>query len=334
MSEFDPMKHDLQKLFGQFGQVTKGLPVVLFTLFLIIGGCGAMSSFYTVQPDEEAVVLRFGKYHATSPPGLHFKVPFGIDRAIRIQTKQIKQEEFGFRTASTRGARTSYSERQFDEESLMLTGDLNVADVEWITQYQISEPQKYLFNAKEPIKNIRDISEAIMRRVVGDRLVGDVLTVGRQEIAIEAKNLMQDVLDKYDMGIRVVSIKLQDVNPPDPVKPSFNDVNSAKQEQEQLINQAEREYNKVIPEARGKAEESIARAEGYATSIVNRAEGDAKRFNLVLAQYKRAPKITRERMYLEAIEKILKEVKSFTVVDPKVKGLLPVFENPIQKGGK
>ncbi|MCB0363464.1 MAG: FtsH protease activity modulator HflK, partial [Bdellovibrionales bacterium] len=232
----------LQEKLEQFFQNPKFL---FYILAVVATTLGAYSSFYTIQPDEEGVVLRFGRYHQTTEPGLHFKLPFGIDETIKVKTKLILQEEFGFRTNSVSGKRTSYVDSGLGEESLMLTGDLNVADVEWITQFQVSEPQKYLFNVRDPIQNIRDISEAMMRRVVGDRLVNDVLTVGRTEIAAEAKELTQAVLDSYDMGVRVVSIKLQDVNPPEPVKPSFNKVNEAKQEQEKAINQAEKFYNQV-----------------------------------------------------------------------------------------
>ena len=305
------------------------LPILLIFILIPIGS----SSFYTVQPDEEAVVLRFGKYVETTTPGLHFKLPFGIDTAIKVKTKLVLQEEFGFRTTSTGGKRTSYSNSSFDTESLMLTGDLNVADVEWITQFQIAEPQKFLFNTRDPIQNIRDISEAVMRRVVGDRLVTDVLTVGRTEIANEAKILTQEILDNYDMGVRVISIKLQDVNPPEPVKPSFNEVNAAKQEQEQAINQAEKHYNDVIPEARGQAEKKIAEAEGYAQALANTAEGDAKRFTAVLREYKKAPKITRERMYIETMEKVLKRMDDITVVDQQVSGLLPIYNSSKDSSG-
>ncbi|MBH47053.1 MAG: FtsH protease activity modulator HflK [Halobacteriovorax sp.] len=307
------------------------LPLVLIFILIPV----VSSSFYTVQPDEEAVVLRFGKYTETTTPGLHFKLPFGIDTAIKVKTKLVLQEEFGFRTTSTGGKRTSYSNSSFDGESLMLTGDLNVADVEWITQFQIAEPQKFLFNTRDPVQNIRDISEAVMRRVVGDRLVTDVLTVGRTEIANEAKQLTQEILNNYDMGVRVISIKLQDVNPPEPVKPSFNEVNAAKQEQEQAINQAEKHYNDVIPEARGQAEKKIAEAEGYAQALVNTAEGDAKKFSAVLKEYKKAPKITRERMYIETMEKVLRRMDDITVVDQQVSGLLPIYNSTKDvSGGK
>jgi membrane protease subunit HflK len=313
--EFDLL---LKKLFSK----PKRFLLLVMAIFLVPL---VMSSFYTVQPDEEAVVLRFGDYLKTAPPGLHFKLPLGVDDAIKVKTKLVLQEEFGFRTASTKGKRTSYSQGGYESESLMLTGDLNVADVEWITQFQISEPQKFLFNTRDPIHNIRDISEAIMRRVVGDRLVTDVLTVGRTEIAIEAKRLTQDILDHYDMGVRVVSIKLQDVNPPEPVKPSFNEVNAAKQEQEQAINQAEKHYNDIIPEARGLAEQKISEAEGYATARLNHSKGDAGRFLAMLKEYRKAPRVTRERMYIETMEKLLSRMTDITLIDSQVSGLLPVF---------
>ena len=285
-----------------------------------------VTSYYTVEPDEEVVVLRLGKYSQTAGPGLHLKIPFGIDRAIKLPVERVLQEEFGFRTLDTRGARTAYSEKGFEEESLMLTGDLNVADVEWVVQFQIADPRKFLFHSRDPIRNIRDTSQAVMRRVVGDRLVSDVLTVGRVEIASAAHQLTQDVLDRYDMGVRIVAIKLQDANPPEPVKPSFNDVNAAKQEQEQMINQAERAYNEVIPRARGQAEEEVSKAEGYAAAVLNRARGDAEKFRLLLGEYRNAPTITRRRLYLEAVEKLYERFGRITIVDSEIKGILPVFD--------
>lgn len=313
---------ELQRMLNKFLDNPKSIFYIIGIFALVIG---AYSSFNTIQPDEEGVVLRFGRYHSTMSPGLNLKLPFGIDQVIKVKTKLVLQEEFGFRTQALDGKRTSYSDRGFQDESIMLTGDLNVADVEWITQFQISEPQKYLFNVRDPIQNIRDVSEAVMRRVVGDRLVNDVLTVGRTEIAAEAKVLTQEILDSYDMGVRIVSIKLQDVNPPGPVKPSFNKVNEAKQVQEQAINQAEKYYNQVIPEARGKAEQTIAEAEGFAAAILNRAKGDSERFSAILSAYKHSPQITKDRMYIETMEKILTRLEGVTVVDKEVKGLLPIF---------
>ena len=299
---------------------------------LVIGGAllllvvwGGFSSFYTVDVSEEGVVTRFGRYHKTSPSGAHFKLPFGIDKVQKVQSKRVLKEEFGFRTRDTSGTRTTYEKEQFKKESLMLTGDLNVADVEWAVQYRISDPWKYLYHAVDVRRNIRDVSMSIMRRIVGDRLVSDVLTTGRIEIADKALVLTQETLDKYDMGIRIEKIILQDVNPPERVKPAFNEVNAAKQEQEQTINDAERAYNKVIPEARGKAKKLLADAEAYSIDVVNRAKGDADQFESVVTAYKKAPKITRSRLYLETMEKVFANVEGFTIVDDDVKGLLPIF---------
>src|SRR3989338_6027005 len=321
--------HDfLEALSKKFSQGFGGRKsFVLPSLIVALGLIGVLSAVYAVEPSEEAVILRFGRYVSTEPPGLHFKLPFGIDRAVKVKTKVILQEEFGFRSSGERGSRTDYTDQGLKQESLTLTGDLNVADVEWIVQYQISDPKKYLFNAREVLQNLRDVSQSVLRRVVGDRIVNEVLTTGRVEIAEEAHRLTQDVLDRYDIGIRIVTVKLQDVNPPESVRPAFNEVNAAKQEQEQAINQAEREYNKVIPESRGKAEQSIRDAEGYATAVVNRAQGDAARFRAVLEAYRVSPNVSRTRLYLETMEDLYGRVKSLTIVDKGVQGLLPVFSS-------
>lgn len=305
--------------------IKKNMRSISFLVPVLIIGIGIYSSFYTVQPSEEAVVTRLGRYNRTTSPGLHFLMPFGIERATIVRTKLVLQEEFGFRTKNSRTNVTSYAKDDYEKESLMLTGDLNVADVEWIVQYQISDPQKYLFIAQDPRQNIRDVSEAIMRRVVGDRTVNEVLTTGRVEIANEAQRLMQEVLDKYDIGIRVVTVKLQDVNPPDSVKPSFNEVNAAKQEQEKAINMAEEVYNKIIPEARGKADETISQAQGYASAVVNRAKGDSERFLFTLKEYRQAPKITRTRIYIETMQELFTRFDDLTIVDDKVKTVLPIL---------
>ena len=302
------------------------IPIIAIFIVLI----GIKSVFYTVEPDEEAVVIRFGKYIGTYPPGLHFKLPFGIDKNINVKTKRVLQEEFGFRTMNVQSRRTEYSGNVYGNESLMLTGDLNVADVEWVVQYQIADPFKYLFQTKAPIRNIRDVSESIMRRVVGDRLVTEVLTTGRVEIASKAKELMQNVLNRYDMGVKIVTVELQDVNPPDLVKPSFNEVNEAKQEQEKVINQAEEAYNKVIPEAKGKAEKMVSEAEGYANALINHAQGDAEKFKAIVKEYNRAPSVTKKRIYLETLEEIFNNMENVIVIDPKVKGVIPIFGKMLQ----
>lgn len=318
----DGVPPEILKLLNWLGNNGRFVKIAILVIFILIG---AYTSFYTVQPSEEAVVTRMGRYERTTSPGLHFMAPFGIEMATKVRTKLVLQEEFGFRTKDVGQAITSYSKDVFQKESLMLTGDLNVADVEWIVQYQISDPQKFLFAAQNPRQNIRDVSEAIMRRVVGDRTVNEVLTTGRVEIADEAQRLTQEVLDKYDIGIRVITVKLQDVNPPNMVKPSFNEVNAAKQEQEKAINMAEEAYNKVIPEARGMAEETVSQAEGYASAIVNRAKGDSQKFLMTLKEYRQAPEVTRTRIYLETMQELFGRFKNITIVDEKVKGLLPVF---------
>ena len=298
---------------------------ILSVIVIVVILMGLKSIFYTVATDEEAVVIRWGRYIGTFPPGLHFKIPFGIDKNINVKTKRILQEEFGFRSINSLSRRTQYNEAPYEDESLMLTGDLNVADVEWVVQYQIADPFKYLFQTKAPIRNIRDVSESIMRRVIGDRLVTEVLTTGRVAIASDAKELMQKVLDRYDTGVRIVAVELQDVNPPELVKASFNEVNEAKQEQEKAINQAEEAYNKVIPEARGKAEKMISEAEGYANALINRSLGDGKKFEAIVKEYKRSPVITKKRIYLETLETIFKQMEDVVIIDPKVRGIVPVF---------
>ncbi|MGK0367192.1 MAG: membrane protease subunit HflK [Thermoproteota archaeon] len=323
-------QNEFQKMYEQFKREF-GSPVKLLIPLLLVGGFIIVNgAFYTVQPDERAVVTRLGRYLETTDPGLHYKLPL-IDKKIIIQTTKVHQEEFGFRTQSTSNRRTRYSTSGYDTESLMLTGDLNVADVEWVVQYKISDPFKFIFQSSSPIQTIRDVSESIMRRVVGDQLVNRVLTTGRAYIASQVKTLMQDVIDSYDLGINIVAVKLQDVNPPGPVKDSFNAVNKAKQLQEKLINEAEKAYNKVIPEARGRADEVVSRAKGYAEAIVNRAEGDAKKFEAILREYKKAPKITKKRIYLETMSIVFSKFKSLTIVDDKIKGLLPIYQQSMKK---
>ena len=297
----------------------------LLLVALIIGaGVAATTMFYSVAPDEEAVILRFGRFVRITQPGLHFKLPLGVDAVYKVRTRRIHKAEFGFRTEKP-GIQTRYSTGNFTDESLMLTGDLNVADVQWIVQYRIADAKSFLFNVRNVEKNIRDIAEASMRLVVGDRTVNDVLTIGRDAIGTRVQDVMQRSLDHYGMGISVVTLKLQDVNPPNPVKPSFNEVNAAKQEQEKVINQAWEAYNKAIPAARGQAQKMIAEAEGYALERVNRARGDAERFEQLHAEFRKAPDITRARLYLESMELVLQKVGRIIVADPRVKSLIPML---------
>jgi membrane protease subunit HflK len=292
--------------------------LVIIVLVLLV------SAIYTVDPEEVGIVLRLGKYVRSTEPGLHFKLPFRIERAIKVPIQRQLKEEFGFRTV-TPGVRTEYSTRQYSGESNMLTGDLNAAVVEWVVQYRIVDAYKYLFRVRNVQLTFRDMSEATMRRVVGDRTVNEVLTVGRQDIADLVLQELQSLCDQYETGIKVEQVVLQDVNPPDPVKPSFNEVNEAQQERERLINQAQSEYNKVIPRARGEAEQTIKQAEGYALDRVNRARGDSARFVAFFEAYRTAPDVTRKRIYLETMNEILPRVSHKYVVDDNLRNVLPLL---------
>ena len=299
--------------------------IILGIIILVV----LFSTFYTVGPDEVGVIKRFGRYMRITDPGLHVKIPFA-ESVTKVKVKRIFKEEFGFRTLQP-GVRTVYTPEKWEDESLMLTGDLNVAVVEWIVQYRIVDPYKYLFKVRDVRKTIRDISEVVMRMVVGDRSVDEVLTIGRMEAATQAQKKLQEILNFYDTGIKIVTVKLKDVNPPDPVKPSFNEVNEARQDRERFINEAWQAYNKVIPKAKGEAEKVIAEAEGYAIKRVNRAQGDANRFLAIWKEYKRAKDVTRKRMYIETLSKVLPKVGKIYVVDSEQKTLLPLLS---LEGGK
>ena len=314
-------------------QPDSGIKQIILLIAAVLIAIGVFQSFYTIDVSEEGVVTRFNRYLKTVPPGLHFKLPLNIDKVRRVKSKIIHQEEFGFRTKGSKSSRRNPSSMDLEAESLMLTGDLNVADVEWTLQYRIIDPWKYLYKARAVETNIRDVSISIMRRVVGDKLVNEVLTTGRVSIAAEAKLLTQEVLDKYDMGIQIERINLQDVNPPEAVQDAFNEVNAAKQEQEQTINQAEREYNKRIPAAKGQAEQQIKEAQAYAVNIINRSQGDATKFDQVLKEYKKAPSITKKRMYIETMKDIFSNIKDLTIIDPNVEGLLPIYGDASTKKG-
>jgi membrane protease subunit HflK len=283
------------------------------------------SSWFTVQPEETGVVQRFGQVVRTASPGLHFKWPFGIDTVRLVPTARVLKEEFGFRSlASAPGQRTQFSNNQaYKTESLMLTGDLNVIDVQWILQYRIEDPIRYLFQVRDTRQTIRDITEAVMRRVVGNRLGSDVLTVGRVGVSTTVKEEIQQILTAYETGVRLVTVELQDVTPPDPVKPAFNEVNEARQDKERTINQAEEQVNREVPKAGGEAARSIREAEGYAIERVNRAQGEATRFQAILAEYQQAPEVTRRRLHLEALGRFMAETKGVYIVDSDQKALVP-----------
>ncbi|MDD5553751.1 MAG: FtsH protease activity modulator HflK [Candidatus Omnitrophica bacterium] len=312
----------------KFGDSFRFLPWIILGLFIMIGVRGMV---YSIGPDEVGVIQRFGKYIALSPAGLHVKMPFGIERVTPIKVEKIFKEEFGVRTVRP-GVRTEYSSGRYFDESLMLTGDLNILDVRWIVQFKVKDPIKLLFAVRDPQDNIRDVSEVVMRRLVGDYTVDEVLTTKREEIDHLAQQEMQVILDDYQTGVQIVTVKLLDVNPPEKVKPAFNEVNEAKQEKEKMINQAWEAYNKVIPRANGEAEKTIREAEGYSLDKINRAKGEAERFLATLAEYEKAPQVTQKRLYLETLMEVLPRAKEKYIIDPKQSSILPLL-NIGEKGG-
>ncbi len=294
--------------------------VVLLAVLVIL----AATSAKTVGPEEEGVVLMLGRYNRTVDPGLNFILPLGLEKMHKIPVQRQLKQEFGFRTVEA-GTRTQYTKAGYGDESLMLTGDLNIADVEWVIQYRIVDSYKYLFRVRDAEDALHDMSEAAMRKVVGDRTVNEVLTVGRQEVATTVEELLQRMCDDYENGIRIDQVVLQDVNPPESVKASFNAVNEAQQERETLINRAESEYNRVIPRARGEAEETIQLAEGYALNRVNRGTGEAERFTALYEEYIKAPQVTKKRIYLETMERIMANTGVKVILDENGSNVLPLL---------
>jgi modulator of FtsH protease HflK len=314
-------------------------PLVRVAAGLLVALLLIATTFYQVQPEAVGVVLRFGRYVRTTEPGLHMKAPFA-EQVIKVPVQRQLKQEFGFRTEEAGRRGTQYSEANFNDESMMLTGDLNVAIVEWIVQYRVSDPYQFLFKVRNPEGTVRAINEAVMRQVVGDRTVTEVLTVGRQEIETRVEVELQAMAKQYELGITLDQIVLQDVNPPNPVKPSWDAVNQAQQQRDRLINEARAEYNKVVPRAKGEAEQAILQAQGYALDRVNRSQGDSARFKSVYESYRKAPDVTRRRMYLETMGRVLPNLGGKVFLDKDVKGVLPLLplqnmmgETPTKAGG-
>lgn len=318
MSEFEFSNQEippfLQKVLKNIKSVVAGIIIIAV----------AWSGFFQVGPEEAGVVVRFGKYTKTVMPGLNFKIPF-IETVYKVPVERQQKLEFGFRTTSA-NVRSEYTKSGTRDESLMLTGDLNLADVEWVVQYRINDPYKFLFRVRNPESTLRDVSEGAVRQIVGDRTVNEVLTVGRAEIASSVQVLIQELSNSYELGVKIDQVVLQDVNPPDPVKAAFNAVNEAQQEKETLINQAKSEYNKVIPKAKGQAEETIQQAEGYAVERVNNAQGQVARFNELYSEYVRAPEVTRERIYLETLQEVLPKLGNKIITDQEGNNVLPLLQ--------
>ncbi len=290
---------------------------------MVVAVIGALSCFYTVSPESVAVVQRFGKYHSTADPGLHFKIPFGVDTATIVPIRRQLKLEFGFSTPGSTNPNQSGTEPAKERD--MVTGDLNAAQVEWILQYTITDPKQYLFELRNPGSTLRDLTESVMCEIIGDRTVDEVLTIGRDEITVESLSQLAAVLKPLNMGITADQIQLQNVNPPRPVQRSFDEVNRAQQQREEMINEAKGEYNRFIPKAKGTAQRKITSAEGYALSRVNEAEGNVTRFRDLLAEYEKAPKITRQRLYLETMSKVLPKLGPKIIMDEDATQLLPLL---------
>lgn len=315
----------------QIKQIKTLLPVVIIGIVVLIA---LATMIYTVAQDERGVVTRFGKFVRVAQPGLHFKIPFWIETVQKPRVERILKEEFGFRTAKA-GIRTTY-QKGYEDEALMLCGDLNCAMVEWIVQYKIKDPIEYLFNVRDPRKTIRDVSEAAMRNIVGNSSVDEILTTRRIEVNKEAEQMMQEMIDAYDLGVKIVMVKLQNVNPPQEVKPAFNEVNEAKQDRERIINEALQEYNREVPKAKGEGKRMIEVAQAYAIERTNTAKGEAARFHSVWEEYNKAKDVTRRRIYLETMREILPRAGRKIIIDKSQTGILPLLSlsESALKGGE
>ena len=302
-------------------KVPGGMFIIVLVILAIVL---ASSSIFTIETGSVGVIQRFGKFQRTAPPGLNFKLPFGIEKVTKVSQEKIEKEEFGFRSDRSDRSQNVESDAEVTNASLMLTGGLNVAQVPWIVQYRVKNPYDYLFKVKDVRGLLRDLSEASMRLVVGDRSINEVITK-RSEIADEAKAILQQELDKAETGILVVNVELKRTNVPGPVQPSFNEVNQAVQEKEKLIYEAKEDYNKAIPAARGEADRTIKAAEGYALDRVNRAKGDAVRFEALYAEYVKAKDVTKRRLYLESLKQLLPKLGPKYIVDSNQKNMLPLL---------
>jgi modulator of FtsH protease HflK len=303
-------------------------PLLIIVLVALL--ITASMTFYTIPAESEGIVMRFGKYVDKVPSGLHFKLPYGIDSVTPVPTQRQQKLEFGFTTPGFTNPDQNSAEPNL--EKTMVTGDLNSALVEWIVQYRITDPEQYLFDVRNPAQTLRDLSEAAMREVVGDRTVDEIITIGRQEIEENVLLRLQELAKRYHLGVSINQVQLKNVNPPVPVQPSFNEVNRAQQDRENVINLANGEYNKAVPRARGEADQKIRAAEGYRFKRINEAEGDVTAFNQVLEQYLKAPDITRTRIYLETLGDVLPQARQQFVVDESIQQILPLLSVPAGSG--
>ncbi len=300
--------------------------IVLIVLGLVV----LWNTIFQISTEEVGVITKLGRYSRTVEPGLNLKIPFA-ESVMKVPVERQQKLEFGFRSTSSGGSQSEFSKEGVRDESLMLTGDLNLADVEWVVQYRINDAYKYLFKVRDPESTLRNISEAATRQIVGDRTVNEVLTIGRTEITVKLHELIQEICNEYSLGIKVEQVVLQDVNPPDPVKKAFNAVNEAQQEKETLINQAKSEYNKVIPKASGEAKATIQKAEGYAIERVNNAQGEVTRFNDLYSEFVKAPEVTKKRIYLENMSSVVSKLGNVIITDQNGANVLPLLQMQLNK---
>ena len=295
---------------------------IILILVAVLAVAVVSTSFFVVDETEQAVITRFGKYYKTLGAGLQFKLPFGIDKNYNVPVKVVQTEQFGFRTLKS-GVTNQY-QNGVTKESTMLTGDLNIVDVEWIIQYRIVDPAAWLFNVEERTQTIRDISQSVINTLVGDRAILSVMGSARTEIETIALDTMNENFNTLGLGINVIGVKLQNIVPPEGVQDAFEDVNKASQDMERYINEGKEAYNREIPLAQGKDDQQIQIAEGYAVERVNKAKGDVARFKAVYEEYKKAPQITKERLYLETMEEIFKSGEGTTLIDDSLDNMLPI----------
>jgi len=302
---------------GRFSPKMLGMIIIALLALIFLG-----TSVFIVDQTEQAVITRFGRFISIRDPGLHFKMPFGIDRNYTVNVRTVQTEEFGYRTMRS-GNFPAYSSQT--GESVMLTGDLNIIDVEWIIQYRVDNPRAWVFNVHERRETIRDVSRSVINQAVGDRAIMDIMGAERSAIEAEALGLMNDTFNEYALGINVIAVRLQNVTPPTGVQEAFEDVNKAIQDRERLINEGQQSYNEQIPRARGDADRMIQEARGYALERINRANGDVARFNSVYEEFRQAPDVTRQRLYYEMIEEVFKNETGIRIIDRNLDNFLPLL---------
>ena len=318
MSQFSNVQIELPRLPPRLGRWVGlgmiGLPVLLF----------GMSTWYVVPAESEAVRLRFGRIvESRIPPGLHFKMPMGIESVDVMPVQRQLKMEFGYGTTGATNTHQSGGGGNAEIVKNMVTGDRNSVHVDWVVQYHIDDLVVHLYHTRDSHETLRDAAEAVMREIVGDRTVDDVLTLGRQEIEIVARKRLQELAKLYELGLSIDQVQLKAINPPPPVRDSFEDVNRAQQERDQMVNLARAEYNKVVPKAKGEADQKMSEAEGDALKRVNEANGDAGRFTAIYEAYRKAPEVTRRRMYMETMTEVVPKMGRKVIIDESAKNVLP-----------